>query len=247
MSTKRNPIISGVLSLFTPGLGQLYNCKPKHFFIFILTFTLSLLTASMTGYYNMFIGYYVFEITSILIVLISVVTSVIYSFRFRNINLYAYNKLYIYLFVIVVYVLFCLVYKSTLLGIMPYSIPTKSMEPTIKIGDDIIVDKFYYRKHRIQRGDIIVFHPPAPTDHKRTFIKRCIAIAGDSFSIKSNDIYINGKVVRENYIAGKTNYRGFPNGKIEGIVPENTIVTLGDNRENSSIVDIMAMCQFMMC
>lgn len=136
--------------------------------------------------------------------------------------------------------------------IQAYYIPSGSMEDTLLVGDHLLVEKITYGPiipkmtgmkreihltflgiRSIERNDIIIFKPP--NEIERDFIKRCIALPGDEVHIKNNAVYVNGKKV-ENNPSGKgfTNYDGFGEKRIEGIVPEGHVVALGDNRENSS-------------
>ena len=121
---------------------------------------------------------------------------------------------------------------SLYLTIRLFSFPTGSMEPTIEIGDSFVVNIRYYKNNKIKRGDIIAFYPPRNED-RQVYLKRCVAIEGDKFSIKNGNIYINDSQIQEKYTHNRTSYRGFDKILLEGIVPANCIITLGDNRENS--------------
>ncbi len=119
-----------------------------------------------------------------------------------------------------------------------YFIPSSSMEDTLKIGDEILVWKFLYNNKiplfnkylpfglKIKRGDIIVFHNDMGNED---YIKRCIAIGGDKITFSSNKIYLNGKILKENYI--KIKNVKYINESYS--VPKNYIFVLGDNRNNS--------------
>lgn len=80
-----------------------------------------------------------------------------------------------------------------------YYIPSGSMIPTLKVGDVLLVNKFEYRFHKPNEGDIVVFPPPLPTTDD--FIKRVIARPGDKLRIQGGVVYLNGKAVDEPYIA----------------------------------------------
>src|SRR5215472_14163211 len=71
-----------------------------------------------------------------------------------------------------------------------YYIPSESMLPTLQVHDVLLVDKFEYRFHKPNRGDIVVFPPPIPTPDD--FIKRVIGLPGDKLRISKGVVYING-------------------------------------------------------
>lgn len=85
-----------------------------------------------------------------------------------------------------------------------YYIPTASMVPTLQIHDVLLVDKFEYRFHTPNRGDIVVFPPPVPTTDD--FIKRVIGRPGDRLEVRSGTVYVNGAALSEPYIAEKPQY-----------------------------------------
>jgi signal peptidase I len=47
--------------------------------------------------------------------------------------------------------------------VKPFHVPTGSMEPTLLVGDRVLVSRFLYRLHGPERGDVAVFHPPVST------------------------------------------------------------------------------------
>lgn len=85
----------------------------------------------------------------------------------------------------------------------PYEVPTASMEPTIKVGDRILANKLSYglkipftnkeifHWSDVKRGDIIVFKYPKQPDID--YVKRVVAIAGDTVQVVDNILLINGK------------------------------------------------------
>ena len=85
-----------------------------------------------------------------------------------------------------------------------YYIPSGSMLPTLQIHDVLLVDKFEYRFHQPNEGDIVVFPPPIPTPDD--FIKRVMGRPGDTLSITAGNVYINGVPLKEPYIADKPQY-----------------------------------------
>lgn len=85
-----------------------------------------------------------------------------------------------------------------------YYIPSGSMEPTLKIGDVLLVNKFEYRFTQPREGDIVVFPPPIPSPDD--FIKRVIGVPGDTLRIQNGTVYVDGKALVEPYIKEKPAY-----------------------------------------
>jgi len=130
--------------------------------------------------------------------------------------------------------------------VQAFKIPSSSMEPTLLVGDHILVNKFIYgirvpytnikffQYKKPRRGDIIVFI--FPKDRSKDFIKRVIGTEGDKVDIVGQKIYINDKVIDDpwgNYCDG---IRGFSaNGRFEHVdrVPDGHLFVMGDNRDNS--------------
>ncbi|MDP9111491.1 MAG: signal peptidase I, partial [Candidatus Eremiobacteraeota bacterium] len=78
-------------------------------------------------------------------------------------------------------------------------IPSGSMLPTLHVHDVLLVNEFEYRMRLPRRGDIVVFKPPIPS--KDDFIKRVVAVPGDTLSIHDGSVYVNGRALVEPYIA----------------------------------------------
>ncbi len=102
-----------------------------------------------------------------------------------------------------------------------------SMEPNLENGQRLLVSKVSYYLHEPERGDILVFQPPE--NGREDYIKRVIALPGDTVEIRKNTVYLNGSPLEEAYIKSSPKYK-MP----ETTVPENHYFVLGDNRNNSS-------------
>lgn len=85
-----------------------------------------------------------------------------------------------------------------------FFIPSGSMEPTLQIGDVLLVNEFEYRFVKPHEGDIVVFEPPL--DSTNDYIKRCIGLPGDQIRVHNGVVYRNGAALVEPYIADKPNY-----------------------------------------
>lgn len=101
--------------------------------------------------------------------------------------------------------------------VKPYQIPSESMEPTLDVGQRVLVNRFLYHFKDPQIGDVVVFHPPAGADNgtecgvvggvpkngepcpqpteaesSQNFIKRIVAGPGDTLSVKDGHPVVNG-------------------------------------------------------
>ncbi len=83
-----------------------------------------------------------------------------------------------------------------------FYIPSGSMEPTLMIGDRILVDKLSYDLHPVHRFDIVVFSNPMRNDPSiKDLVKRVIGLPGDTISSNAQgDVLINGKVIPEPFL-----------------------------------------------
>jgi signal peptidase I len=85
-----------------------------------------------------------------------------------------------------------------------FYIPSESMVPTLQQRDVLLVNEFAYRFGTPHRGDIVVFRPPI--ESSENFIKRVIAVPGDTLRISGGKVYVNGKQLAEPYIAQPPQY-----------------------------------------
>jgi signal peptidase I len=118
----------------------------------------------------------------------------------------------------------------------PFNIPSESMQPTLQVGDQILVTQsdYYSPKQR----DIIVFKaPPSAQDPESEYldengnlyyVKRIIGTPAQRVEISEGRVYLNGVPLAESYLAEMPAYQWGPQ-----IVPPDTYFVLGDNRNNS--------------
>jgi signal peptidase I len=130
--------------------------------------------------------------------------------------------------------------------VQAFSIPSASMEPTLLIGDRVLVNKMAYDFHAVHDGDIVVFRRP-PKDTAtvdKDLIKRVIAGPGQLLAVSHCRVYVNGKPEPQTYLP-----RGWQDPSSEyctvwdapGMlnlpdpyrVPAGTYFVMGDNRKDS--------------
>jgi len=138
--------------------------------------------------------------------------------------------------------------------VQAFYIPSESMEPTLNVGDRVLVNKVVYHFHAPRRGDIIVFSDPHPTveTHRnplsaflhwlteglgvstspdKDFIKRVIGLPGEVVEMHRCIVYINGQPLSEPYLKGLTfNNCEYPPRKVD----PNSLFVMGDNRDDSN-------------
>jgi signal peptidase I len=131
--------------------------------------------------------------------------------------------------------------------VQAFKIPSGSMEPTLLIGDYILVNKFMYGIRipyagvrllawtKPRRGDVIVFI--YPVDPSKDFIKRVIGTGGERVQIIHNKIYINDRLIPDPWGYFKEEGPAWFFSRVENfgpvVVPEGFLFVMGDNRDNS--------------
>ena len=116
--------------------------------------------------------------------------------------------------------------------IQPYYIPSGSMEPTLMVGDKVLVNKLSYDFHSVHRGDVIVFKKP-PHDYTpaiKDLIKRVIGLPNETISGMNGHVYINGHELNEPWLRKGVYTSNF--GPVH--IPPGYYFVMGDNRTNSA-------------
>jgi signal peptidase I len=139
--------------------------------------------------------------------------------------------------------------------IQAFYIPSESMVPTLEVGDRVFVSKFMFDGGDIARGDVIVFENPNGGElpdrsgissvlhwlgegiglaqpENEDFIKRVIALPGETIEIRHDVVYIDGKPLDEPYLtqAARDSTGDYP----LHTVPDDALFVMGDNRANSA-------------
>jgi signal peptidase I len=247
-----------------PGLGQLYCgaiikclCVAGLITLFGLLSILALvLDFQISGQLVI-----MFQVISLLLYGIGVVDAFLSARRIRgNYRLKDYNHWFAY---ILFYIAFSggFIFSSLYLRdnlLQPFRVPVSAMFPAIWPGDRLLAAKNAYLSRNPQAGDIVIFRNPE--DRRVFFIKRVVALAGDSVEIRDGDVYINDvKLKREAVTPPAVTPPQIPGGKYfeesngnatyrillsenpspevgqfpRTVVPKNCCFVMGDNRDAS--------------
>jgi signal peptidase I len=138
--------------------------------------------------------------------------------------------------------------------VQAFFIPSESMEPTLMVGDRVLVNKVVYRIGDVHRGDIIVFSNPHPVQQAdrgpigaflhwlgeglglsrppdEDYIKRVIGLPGETVEIRDQTVYVDGKPIDEPYLTADARASMADYGPVK--VPADSYFVLGDNRGHS--------------
>jgi signal peptidase I len=111
----------------------------------------------------------------------------------------------------------------------PVRVEGTSMLPMLEDQDRLFINKLAYRVGDIQRGDVVVFL--YPHDHEKSYIKRVVALPGDTLRIDHGQVYVNGDKIAEPYVPPRfEDDRSQP----EMTVPVHQYFVMGDHRSISS-------------
>jgi signal peptidase I len=116
--------------------------------------------------------------------------------------------------------------------VQPFYIPSGSMEPTLNVGDRVLVNKLSYDVHAVHRGDIVVFKKP-PSDTTpgvKDLIKRVIGLPGENISGRDGHVFINGHELAEPWLPKGVTTAPFPTT----VIPPGDYFMMGDNRGDSA-------------
>jgi signal peptidase I len=138
--------------------------------------------------------------------------------------------------------------------VKPFRIPSESMVPTLEVGQRVLVDRVSKNFSEYDRGDVLVFKPPAGADRNScgvqhsdrspcpqetdersdtNFIKRVVAVEGDRLKVIGGSVYINGKRQKEPFARLDESCLSC-NLPEEITIPEDHLFMMGDNRGASA-------------
>ncbi len=197
-SGKRYPWLAALLSFIVVGLGQVYAGRLVRGLVYCLAFSLAIPVTILFLAYRGPVPTVPFGLLGAIVLLGLTLAAAMDAYLVAaktkpDYQLKAYNSA-------VVYALFGLLTLGSTIGYSlhirsslfeAFRVPAASMHPTIGFNDRILVDKTAYHKAAPQRGDIVVFHPPTG-NWRSHYMKRVVALGGDTVSMRNGDLYVNG-------------------------------------------------------
>lgn len=139
--------------------------------------------------------------------------------------------------IVVALAIFVVIY---LFLVQPHQVNGNSMWPNFLDEEYLLTDKFSYRIEEPKRGDVIIFHAPpgarCPQELNCDYVKRIIALPGESVVITNGKVIVNGSELKESYLPEFPQFETTTPGN-EAFVLEmgnNEYFVLGDNRGHSS-------------
>lgn len=209
---KRHPWVAIMLSLLMPGLGHVYCGRIVKGFVLYLLCVMPVVVVvwsllSRAG------GIAVIVIASYLVSLAIGLVAVIDSYYVArhtksDYELKDYNRWYVYVLLVLISTGggfgYTLNVRDNL--IQAFSIPNFSMYPTLVPGDRFLANKISYKIADPKRGDIIVFI--CPDNRRWNYVKRVIAVAGDTVEVRAGEVYVNGRKLERESMGKSVFYEG---------------------------------------
>jgi signal peptidase I len=199
-SVPRLPVLAVLLSMGATGLGQIYCGKlAKGLTLFFLSFAFAPIIVGAMERWDT-IWALVALIAAMLLLFSVFIYAMVDAYCLakrvnRPYHLQEYNRWYIYL----LFILVSLAYPTSLAHtireqvVEAYKIPSASMAPNILPGDHVLLNKSVYKKQSPRVGEIVIF--PQPNARHMNFLKRIVALPGDTLEIRNHVLWINGRPI----------------------------------------------------
>lgn len=206
---RRWPWLAVTLSVIMTGLGHIYCGK------FVKGFVLAFITCIFVPVLFGTLSVSHSSVRIVVIITALLASSVVWLFAIidsgytakrtaENYTLKDYNRWYVYVILMMMgtggstQIAFNV--RATLLE--AFRVPSASNYPTIEPNDRLLANKLAYKKSDPKRGDLVVF--VNPEDRRINFIKRVVAVAGDTVEIKDGQLYINDEKLQRQMLAPST-------------------------------------------
>jgi signal peptidase I len=237
----RKPWIAGVLTLVSRGLGHLYAGSPKRgVILFGIEQSLAIaLGIAIIVYTPNIYSLLVFVAIGIGFVIFCIWDAVkIAKTKRDQYELAKYNRWFAYAgyFIVMSLGVSIMISENVKTNLVKaYKLPSGAMEDTLLVGDHILVDQRNSAREP-RRGDIVIFE--YPEDPTKDFIKRVVAVGGDTIEVRNKTLFVNNSSITEAYAVHKETdiipATQNPRDNLgPQVVPSGSFFTMGDNRDRS--------------
>lgn len=254
----RKPFIAFLLSILTPGLGQIYNGQVKKAIILFAILLINPLVFGLTRGTTFFFGLISAIVIEISLRIFVIVDAIKYARRQKEYIPKNYNTWYKHLLIAIVMLAVLNIYDAeSIIGIKTFSMTTTTNEPTLQVGDKIVCDMKIYENKQPDYGDIVIYK----NQNGFFYPGRIFGLPNDKLEIDNNIVSINGKLIKAIFIketfSGTTPVLEFeeelPNGHKHNIyklkltldstkttienflVPDGYYYIIDDNRDNALV------------
>jgi len=237
-TSPRRPLLAGGLQFLSPGLGHLYSGRPLRGLTFYFL-SLGVLLFSFLAF--LVLSAPLNLVVLVVITLATMIFSIFDALRSArnadpNYRLARYNRWYIYILILIAVTLVGRLESGCIVTYVAqaFRIPTESMEPTLLMGDQIVVNRAMYAFCEPKRGDVAAFR--MPNQPQTILLKRIVALPGETIEIRDKSVLVNGKILTEPY--ARTHPQANSNAAfLDSLpptrIPDGTYFLMGDNRDNS--------------
>ena len=247
----KEPLLAVMLSILLPGLGHIYAKKTQKgvvLFVSIMIAEFLFVTYLFSPHTRIMIGSVILGIVLVLFGVFIIIDSFLSAktYNMSN-NLTVDSKKGKKVIIVIACLFFLFVFNpgQSLIAfplamyvrgniVQSFKVPTATMQPTLMVGDAILVDKAIYHKEEPKRGDVVVF--VYPEDPRKNFIKRIVGMPGETLEIKNGKVLINGIPLTEPAMFGNIVYFNRGEYGAEGkvtTIPKDAYYVLGDNSVKS--------------
>jgi len=230
-----------VLSVLIPGSGQTFNRQPKKGVVFLILVPTAVLFAGAVRLLSTFPGLVIDVSLQLLLLLWTIADAAVCGGCGAKKRPGFFVARTWYVCAILLIILNGVgegtnFYQSYLRSGMETRVdPSGSMDPTIRSGDRFVADMRDY-KHRLpQRGEVVLFQHDVQGHGTEDYVKRIIAIGGDTIEGTKKGIFLNGKLLSEPYAKYESPQEGADTKRAFGPtkVPPEQFFVMGDNRDDS--------------
>lgn len=234
---RRSPVVSFLLSLCLPGLGQWYNGNILRGALLYAGMWTIFIGLGLTGLIYSLPGWICIAAVPSISWIVIAADAAIGAARLKAIQLKWYNKWYLYagafLFAHVALIpATAWLAQYHIVRVRTFKVPMNSMNPSLKAGDHFIAKLGRYNP---TRGDAVIF--PVPEDKSKTFVKRVIGLPGERLEIKDKVVFINGQRIEDPWgVYSEVTIPGqmAPRDNFGPItIPQGAVFVMGDNRDYS--------------